>query len=63
MKKFKKQRASVEFEYEFEDGEVYTYTPNHKLLVLRNNESVWVMAGELTEEDEVLTHEMVNVTK
>ena len=50
-------------EIEFEDGEVYTYTPNHKLLVLRNNESVWVMAGELTEEDEVLTHEMVNVTK
>lgn len=26
MKKFKKHRASVEFEYEFEDGKVETFT-------------------------------------
>ena len=45
---------------EFEDGNTYTYTPNHKLLVLRDNVQEWVATKDILETDEILTDEMVN---
>ena len=42
------------YDIEFEDGKVYKMTANHRLLVNRNNEQVWVRCDELLENDDVV---------
>ena len=42
-------------EIEFEDGNVYRFTENHKLLVLRDGKQQWVQVKHLTEQDEVIS--------
>lgn len=39
----------------FEDGITYSYTPNHKLLVNRDNSELWVRCDELLEGDDVIS--------
>lgn len=39
---------------EFEDGNIYSYTPNHKLLVNRNNNELWIRVDELKEGDDIV---------
>jgi ribonucleoside-diphosphate reductase alpha chain len=41
-------------EIEFDDGEIYRFTENHKLLVNRNGTKVWVEVKELTENDDII---------
>lgn len=41
-------------EIEFDDGTVMSFTPNHRLLVNRNNQHQWVKVKDLTEEDELV---------
>ena len=42
------------YEVEFEDGEVYKFTGNHRLLVIRDGSEQWVRVDELEENDEVV---------
>jgi ribonucleotide reductase alpha subunit len=42
------------YEIEFEDGNTYKMTGNHKLLVNRNNEQVWVRVDELNLDDDIV---------
>jgi len=41
------------FKITFEDGNSYEYTGNHKLLVVRNNELIWVEVRNLVEGDDI----------
>ena len=41
-------------EIEFEDGNVYKFTHNHKLLVRRGDEAIWVRCDELQEGDDIV---------
>jgi len=47
-------------EIEFEDGKVYRFTDNHKLLVNRDNREVWIEVKDLEENDDVITLEELN---
>lgn len=42
-------------ELEFEDGSVYKFTENHKLLVNRDDKEVWITVAELTEGDDIVS--------
>lgn len=42
------------YNIELEDGKVYKMTGNHKLLVKRDNQEVWVKACNLMEDDDVV---------
>lgn len=42
-------------EIEFEDGNIYRFTKNHKLLINRNNIEQWIQICDLTEHDEVVS--------
>ena len=42
-------------EIEFDDGSVYRFTENHKLLVSRNGVETWVMVKNLIEHDDVIS--------
>lgn len=42
-------------EIEFEDGNTYKFTENHKLLVERDNKKTWVCVKDLVEEDEIVS--------
>ena len=42
------------YEIEFEDGEKYKFTGNHKLLVKRNNINVWIRVEDLEENDDII---------
>ncbi len=42
-------------EIEFEDGTVYRFTENHKLLVNRNGMEVWVEVRDLRENDDIVS--------
>lgn len=42
------------FEIEFEDGNIYSFTGNHKLLISIENEEKWVKVSELTGDEEIL---------
>jgi len=45
---------------EFEDGNIYTYTPNHKLLVSRiDGTTEWVRVDELQENDEIVNQDEI----
>lgn len=39
---------------EFEDGNTYSFTPNHKLLAKRNGEELWIRCDELIEGDDIV---------
>lgn len=39
---------------EFDDGVIYSFTPNHKLLVRENNTDTWVRCDELTIDMEIV---------
>lgn len=41
-------------ELTFEDGSVLSFTKNHRLLVNRNNEKLWLRVSELVEGDEIV---------
>jgi len=41
-------------EIEFEDGNTYEFTYNHKLLVYRNGEEIWIRCDELKEGDDII---------
>lgn len=40
-------------EIEFEDGQIYRFTNDHKLLVNRSGNRVWVKVGDLVETDDI----------
>jgi ribonucleotide reductase alpha subunit len=42
-------------EIEFEDGSIYKFTNNHKLLVLRNGQEQWITVDKLVENDEIIS--------
>jgi intein/homing endonuclease len=42
-------------EIELEDGSVYKFTNNHKLLVLRNNIKEWIEVKDLLEDDDIVS--------
>ena len=50
-------------EIEMEDGKIFTCSNNHKFLVNRNSEDVWVRADELNEGDDVLVVRIKKITK
>jgi ribonucleoside-diphosphate reductase alpha chain len=41
-------------EIEFEDGNIYKFTENHKLLVSRSCKQIWVEVRDLTEDDDIV---------
>lgn len=43
------------FKITFEDGSEYSYTENHKLMVTRDGENIWVMVKDLQEGDDIQT--------
>lgn len=42
-------------EIEFEDGKIYRFTENHKLLVNRNGNNIWVKVKDLIEDDDIIS--------
>jgi len=42
-------------EIEFEDGNIYRFTENHKLLVNRNGNKIWVEVKDLSEFDDIVS--------
>jgi len=42
------------YDVEFEDGKIYKMTANHRLLVNRDSEQVWVRCDELREGDDIV---------
>ena len=42
-------------EIEFEDGSLYKFTENHKLLVNRNNKEIWITVAELIDDDDIVS--------
>lgn len=42
-------------EIELEDGEIYRFTDNHKLLVYRDNKEIWIEVKDLSEFDEIIS--------
>ncbi|NBO22226.1 ribonucleoside-diphosphate reductase subunit alpha [bacterium] len=43
-------------EIEMEDGKIFTCSNNHRFLVNRNSEEVWVRADELKENDDIVSY-------
>lgn len=43
------------YDIEFEDGSIYAFTGNHKLLVSRNGAQIWIEVQNLLENDEIIT--------
>jgi ribonucleotide reductase alpha subunit len=41
-------------ELTFEDGSIMSFTPNHRLLVLRNNKKLWISVKDIKEDDEII---------
>ena len=42
-------------EIEFEDGSIYRFTENHKLLVNRDGNTIWIEVKDLTESDDIVS--------